>query len=131
MWWELPGIFFLVSEMDVNVFVALVATFLMIVMALSWPVFLFYSVRRIEKGIVAEGKPRPCQWDPVGLRAFYYAWTVSLPASVVKRFHSGLLDIELVRRYANKPDVWFGSFLNISAHLMVLMLLVNWMLGNG
>lgn len=117
--------------MDGELLIAFIAVTALIISTVSWVVFLFYSVRRIEKGIVAEGKPRPCQWDPMGFRAFFYAWKVSFPVSFLRYFDDGLINVSDVKRYANKADFWIASVLNVFSHLMLLMIIVSWALGIG
>ncbi|WP_341938583.1 hypothetical protein [Marinimicrobium sp. C2-29] len=115
--------------MDHELLIAFVAVTALIISSISWVAFLFYSVRRIEKGIVAEGKPRPCQWDPMGFRAFFYAWKVSFPLKFLRYVDDGVIDPHDVKRYSNGADFWLASIFNVASHTFLLMVLVSWVFG--
>ncbi len=115
--------------MDSTLAISWIGAVSALVMAVFWIVFLFYSVRRIEKGIVAEGKPRPCQWDPMGFRAFFYAWKVSFPLKFLRYVDDGVIDPHDVKRYSNNVDFWLASIFNIASHTMFLMIIVSWVVG--
>lgn len=67
---------------------------------IAWFVFSIFSMRRIERAILAEGKPRPFAWDGVGMRVFGYALRVALPA----------------HRFQNPIEAWDGDILDINRH---------------
>ncbi|MFN3984934.1 MAG: hypothetical protein ACK4KV_05570 [Rhodocyclaceae bacterium] len=67
---------------------------------MAWFVFSFFSMRRIERSILGEGKPRPFAWDGVGMRVFGYALRVALPA----------------HRFQNPIEAWDGNILDIKQH---------------
>lgn len=94
-----------------------------------WPVFLFYSIRRIEKGIVAEGKLRPCLWDPIGGRAFFYTWTVTFPTRFFSQLDDHLLNTADVRRYTKPQDRVIGAILFFTSHTFILNLLIGMAFG--
>lgn len=111
---------------DLYYFIGSHALLIIIVM---WPTFLFYSVRRIEKGIVAEGKPRPCLWDPMGGRVFFYAWTLTFPRSNYSELEESLLCTADVLRYAKPQDRLLGVILFISTHTAILIALIGMAFG--
>jgi len=100
-----------------------------LVMAVFWIIFLFYSVRRIERGIVSEGKQRPCQWDPMGLRAFFYASKVAFPLKVLKYLDDGLIEPQDVKRYSSNVDFWLASILVVAWYTLGIVILVSWIFG--
>lgn len=115
--------------MDFELVLATVAVSALILMTVLWMVFLFYSVRRIEKGIVSENKPRPWQWDPMGWRAFFYAWTVALPARFFNEVDDRALNTEDVKRYSTKTDRVIALLFMIASHTVLLSVIVAWVAG--
>lgn len=101
----------------------------MLIMIVTWPIFLFYSVRRIEKGIVSEGKLRPCLWDPIGGRIFFYTWTLTFPNSNFSEMEERLLCTADVMRYAKPQDRVLGLILFISTHTAILTALIGMAFG--
>ena len=101
----------------------------LILMAIFWIVFLFYSVRRIERGIVSEGKRRPCQWDPIGLRAFFYASKVAFPLKLLRYLDDGLFDPQDVKRHSSDVDFWLASILVVAWYTVGLVILLSWIIG--
>lgn len=93
-----------------------------------WPVFVIVSMLKIEKKIVSSGKPRPCQWDPIWGRAFFYAWTLALPTKNYSELENKLLDPKDVLPYANILDRFLAFFLFISVWIFVLTAIVGWAL---
>lgn len=102
----------------------------LIISWVAWFVFSFFSMRRIERSIMGEGKPRPFAWDGIGVRVFGYALRVALPAkyfqSAVERGDGDVLD---VKKYATRGDRIRAWALIILMHTMVLMVLVGIALG--
>lgn len=64
--------------MDGELIFAFVFAGCLLTVMVSWLVFGRMSMARIEKAIMAEGKPRPCSWDGVGGRLVWYAYAVAL-----------------------------------------------------
>lgn len=107
----------------------LIIGYALLITMLVWPVFLFYSVRRIEKGIVSEGKMRPCLWDPIGGRVFFYTWTLTFPKSNFSEMEERLLCTADVMRYAKPQDRMLGFILFISSHTAILTALIGMAFG--
>lgn len=101
----------------------------LIITAGLWPIFLFYSVRRIEKGIVSEGKLRPCLWDPIGGRVFFYTWTLTFPNSNFSEMEERLLCTADVMRYAKPQDRVLGMILFTSTHAAIITALIGMAFG--
>lgn len=90
-------------------------------MMLSWVVFGRLSMAKIEKAIMAEGKPRPCPWDGTGGRLVWYAYTVALPASFFNEVDDRQLKTADVKRYTTKADRIRAWIFMVSGHLMVIL----------
>lgn len=97
--------------------------------AILWPIFFFYSVLRIEKGIKQEGKPRPCRWDGIGGRAFWYCWTLALPANFFNEVDDILLDTNDLKRYANQADCVLAWGLLVCSLVFLICVLLDWIFG--
>jgi hypothetical protein len=112
--------------MDWHLLYDFMAGFSLLFTGIFWIVFGFFSMRKIERGIVSEGKPRPCQWDPVWGRAIFYAWSVSLPNSFFSTVEDRILNTADVKRYANTTDKILAWMLMISSHTMLGCIIVGW-----
>jgi hypothetical protein len=117
--------------MDFELWVAFIFVISLVVTVTFWLVFGFLSMRKIEKGIVSEGKPRPCQWDPIWGRAIFYAWSVSLPARFFSTVEDRILNTADVKRYANTTDKVLAWILMISSHTMLGCGIISWIVGIG
>ena len=70
-----------------------------------WFVFSLFSMRRIERSIMAEGKPRPFAWDGIGIRVVGYAIRLVFPESIFRtRLEMYDVDIDDVKKYATRGD---------------------------
>lgn len=98
----------------------------LLIMVPAWATFLVVSVWRIEKHIKAEGKTRPCLWDGIGGRAFWYCWTVALPASFFNERDDLLLNTADVKRYVRSVDRYLAWVLLVSSLIMLLCVLFDW-----
>lgn len=90
----------------------------------SWVVFGRLSMARIEKCIMAEGKPRPCPWDGVGGRVVWYAYTAALPASFFNDLDDRQLNTADVKRYTTKADRIRAWVFMVSGHGFVLLVII-------
>ncbi len=54
----------------------------LIIMIIFWILFGIITMRKIDKAVVAEGKPRPCQWDPFWGRAFFMRGQCPCPLKI-------------------------------------------------
>lgn len=88
------------------------AAFTIVPTLLTWMVF-GRCMARIERAIKADGKPRPCPWDGPGARIVWYAWAIALPVGRLNPLDDPLIDVKLVRTYAN-------SFDRVTAMMMML-----------
>lgn len=103
----------------------------LILTLILWAVFFWYTVRRIEKKILESGERRPYQWDPIGGRAFFYSWTVSLPVSILKKVDDHQLNIEAVKGCLNRLDRVFGTSFMVASHILLAMLVIGVVFGLG
>ena len=117
--------------MDFESVYALVAVLCLIIMMISWVIFGFFSMRRIEKSIMAEGKPRPCSWDGIGGRVIWYAYTVSLPAYFFNELDDRQLNTADVKRYTTRADRIRAWVLMVSGHSMAVLGLLAALLDIG
>lgn len=84
------------------------------------------TMRKIDKSIVAKGKPRPCQWDPMFIRALLYAWPVALPAKFFKDLDDRIVNTADVKEAINAFDRIVSSLLLIASFTLVICLLIDW-----
>lgn len=103
--------------------IAMVGVTALVLSAFLWIVFFFYSVRRIEKRIVLEGKPRPCQWDPIAWRAFLYGMILTWPKKWTE--NNQILNASDVTKYANRKDGVIAWLFIFSSYLMLLMVIIG------
>ena len=108
------------------VFVATLAT-----ATVTWFVFLVFSVWRMEKRIMEEGKARPCLWDGLGGRAFWYSWTIALPARVFNSEDDSFLNTADVKRYTTLWDYVLAWVLMVSSYTMVGIGVISLIFGIG
>lgn len=94
---------------------------LLVTMMVSWVIFGRLSMARIEKSIMAEGKPRPCPWDGVGGRLVWYAYTVALPAHFFNELDDRQLNTADVKRYTTRADRIRAWVFMVSGHGMVVL----------
>jgi len=92
----------------------------------SVAVFARMSVSRIERAIVAEGRPRPCPWDGPSARAFWYAWAITLPIGRRKLADGRLIDVPLLRRHASWADRVRAWLLMAAVCSLLVTLLLGW-----
>ncbi|WP_339805173.1 hypothetical protein [uncultured Marinobacter sp.] len=73
---------------------------------LSWPVFGRVSMGRIEKRIMADGLPRPCDWDGAGFRIILYVGALTIPKFMFNEHDEepGKVNPKLVNKYAKTYD---------------------------
>jgi len=86
---------------------------------LSWPIFMVYSVRKFEKKITQSGNPRPCLWDPFWIRAYFYAWTLTLSTKNYSELEKTILDPKDVTPHANFIDKFLGFTLFTSSWIFI------------
>lgn len=79
-------------------YVTMIATFV------SWLFCGRLSMARAERDIEKDGLSRPCPWDGPGARIVWYAWAIALPVGRLNRTDDPLINVSLVRRYANGFD---------------------------
>ncbi|MFC4257639.1 hypothetical protein ACFOZ5_01195 [Marinobacter lacisalsi] len=103
-------------------------TFLIVTM-LSWLVFGRLSMARIERAIMAEGKPRPCPWDGVGGRLVWYAYAVALPESFFNDIDNRQLKTSDVKRYSTRADYYRAWVFMIAGHGFVLLVAIATIFG--
>lgn len=94
-------------------------------MAASWLLFARLTMARIERDLKADGYPRPAPWDGVGGRAVWYAWAIALPVGPWNLPNDPMINVKLVRRYANRSDKVRAWALFISGNLLVLAVIVG------
>lgn len=75
-----------------------------------------FTMRRIEKQIKNEGRDMQRPLDFGGRKIVTYAYAVALPEHPALRIER-LIDIRLVRRYANKVDRVIGVLFILASHL--------------
>jgi|SRR5690625_691398 len=97
--------------------------FLLAAMFASWLLFARLTMARIERDLKADGYPRPAPWDGVGGRALWYAWAIALPLGPWNPEDDPLINVKLVRRYANRSDKLRAWALFVSGNLAAVVCL--------
>lgn len=81
-----------------------------------------YTVARIERQLQEKGHSRPSPWDGVGLRLFWYASVIALPAGLMSGAHQRFVDVELVRAHAGPTDRMLGWAVELSGLFTTIVL---------
>lgn len=92
------------------------------IFAVSMLFFGRYTVARIERQLQEKGHSRPSPWDGVGLRLFWYASVMALPAGLMSRAHQPFIDVELVRAHAGPMDRILGWVVELSGLFTTIVL---------
>ena len=117
--------------MGIDLSFALVFVAALTTATITWFVFLVSSVWRMEKRIMEEGKARPCLWDGLGGRAFWYSWTIALPARVFNSEDDSFLNTADVKRYTTLWDYVLAWVLMVSSYTMVGIGVISLIFGIG
>lgn len=98
---------------------------------LMWPIFGRISMRPIERAIMNEGRPRPCDWDGAGFRIILYASAMVMPnLAFDKRDEKpGRLSPVLVNKYARPLDKALAWVLLIAVYGVVLITIISMIFG--
>ncbi|WP_439134484.1 hypothetical protein [Pseudomaricurvus sp.] len=91
-----------------------------------WILFAVFTMRKIDRTIVSEGKPRPCQWDPMWGRAILYAWPAVLPEKLFSSAENRIIDTNDVKRIVNYFDKTLAWGLLISGYTLVVSIIIGW-----
>jgi hypothetical protein len=81
------------------------------------------TMRRIEKQIRKDGLDMQQPLDFGGSKIVTYAYAIVLPEHLALRIER-LIDVRLVRRYANKVDSVIGMLFIMASHLWILSILL-------
>lgn len=109
----------------------IVAASCLILTVILWALFFWSTVKKVERKIIESGGRRPYSWDPIGGRAFFYSWTVSLPVSLLKKVDDQQLNIEAVKSYLNRWDRIIGTLFMIVSHTLLVMIIIGVAFGLG
>lgn len=96
--------------------------------AISWITFAQFTMRPIEKRIKADGIPSNFLWDGVGARISFYAFAIVFPKKFALRLNR-LIDVELIRRYADRSDWMRGLFFLVTINTWLITILMGVALG--
>jgi hypothetical protein len=81
------------------------------------------TMRRIEKQVKKDNLQAQRSLDFGGSRVVTYAYAIVLPEHLALRIER-LIDVRLVRHYANKADKVIGMLFIIASHLWILSILL-------
>ena len=96
---------------------------------ICWFVFSLFSMRRIERSIMAEGKPHPFAWDGIGVRVVGYAIRLVFPESIFRtRLEMYDVDIDDVKKYATRGDHIRAWALVLTLYPLIALGVVYWVL---
>lgn len=95
-----------------------------IVMAVAWITFARLSMARIEHDVKKDGHPNTFQWDGLGGRVFFYAFAIVFSVNKANRINR-LINVSLVRSYANYGDWLRGLIFIIASNICILVTFVG------
>lgn len=102
----------------------LFALIFFILTAIAWILFARLTMARIEKSMEADGLPKGFAWDGVGGRVVFYAYAIILSEKNALRIER-LIDVRLIRDYANANDWWRGLFFIVVTNLWLIITFVG------
>ncbi|GAB3108180.1 hypothetical protein G8770_23700 [Aestuariicella hydrocarbonica] len=102
--------------------------FSLIIMSIAWLIFGITTMRKLDKAIVEEGKPRPCQWDPMWWRAHLYTWPIIFSGKSFSELENRIIDTQDVKKNINTYDKVLSWILFLSNCIMINCLLIGWIL---
>ncbi|MGH1471205.1 MAG: hypothetical protein ACRBCS_08420 [Cellvibrionaceae bacterium] len=83
-------------------------------------------MRKIDKAVVAAGKPRPCQWDPICGRAILYTWPIIFSGESFSDLENQIVDTQIVKKNINLLDKVLAWVLFVSGWTMIVCIIINW-----
>lgn len=103
--------------------------FSLLLSIILWTVFGFVTMRKLDKAIVAEGKRRPCQWDPMWCRAILYTWPIVFSGDSFSELENRIIDTQDVKKNINALDKFLGWSFFLSIWTMTLCAIIGWLFG--
>lgn len=99
---------------------------LFILMGINWFIFSCISIPRIDKHMAADGLPRVCPVDIMGLRVMMIAGAISLPVgNILNHEHDPFIDVKALRPYGTAFDRGVGLLLSLSIYSLLIVGLVG------
>ncbi len=92
----------------------------LIIMVIFWILFGIITMRKIDKAVVAEGKPRPCQWDPICGRAILYTWPIVFSGESFSDIENQIVDTQIVKKNIKLLDKVLAWVLFVSGWMMIV-----------
>lgn len=93
-----------------------------------WLVFAQFTMRRIERQIKEAGISVGFLWDGLGGRIVFYGYAIALPERIALRIER-LINVPLVRSYANQADWWRSVLFIGTSHLWIGFTLLSMLFG--
>jgi len=93
-----------------------------------WLVFAQFTMRRIERQIKEAGISVGFLWDGLGGRIVFYGYAIALPERLALGIER-LINVNLVRSYANKADWWGSVLFIVTSHLWIGFTFLSMLLG--
>ncbi|PAU80717.1 hypothetical protein CK501_09915 [Halovibrio salipaludis] len=112
-----------------ELWLSLVAVASMMLGALSWLLFLIFSVWRIEEAITSSGQPRPCRWDGVGMRTVWYGWIIVFNTNTFSALERSMLEPNEILPRFKVWDKVLGWVFMLSLHTMLACLIADMVIG--
>src|SRR5690625_829144 len=91
----------------------------------AWLIFARLSMARIEKDLMADGQSRPAPWDRSGGRVIWYAYAIALPLGPWNPEDDPLINVKLVRHYANRSDKVRAWALCVLVNLLLVVIVIG------
>ncbi len=98
---------------------------LLIISLTFWIFFAIITMRKIDKAVVAAGKPRPCQWDPICGRAILYTWPIVFSGESFSDIENQIVDTQIVKKNINLLDKVLAWVLFVSGWTMIICIIID------
>lgn len=110
-------------------FFLLASGVLFICMAISWFIFNYLFIPKIDGRIASDGKPRVCPVDIWGLRTLWIATAIAIPVgNPLNNDHNPFISPKAIRPYATKYDRIVARILFTSFYGFLLIILISYIL---
>jgi len=99
-----------------------IAVLSLIISIMSWATFIITTMRKLDKAVVSAGMPRPCQWDPIWMRCFFYTWPIIFSGKSFSKLENQIIDTNVVNKNVNAFDQCLAWILFASTWIMIITL---------
>lgn len=113
----------MVNQLDEWLLIA--SGLLFVIQGICWLAFSRLTMARIEREITQNGSHRPAGWDSIGYRALSYARAIAFPVGLWNSKNDPLIDVEIVRKFANPFDRTLSRIFLISGYTFLIVVVIT------